>query len=103
MIVSEHTGDAKPRVLPVTHLQLFVQGLLGSMMAAGGGPATTHARLEVEPAEVQAAYRNTPPSAPAVGTELARLHTVAGPWGSPRTGSLYAGANFSREWELADF
>lgn len=73
------------------------------MLAAGGGPATTHARLEVEPADVQAAYRSKPPSAPPVGAEHAWLHTVAGPWGSPRTGSLYAGANFSKEWELADF
>ena len=28
---------------------------------------------------------------------------VAGPWGSPSQPSLYAGANFTRDWELNDF
>ena len=52
---------------------------------------------------MQAGYVTAPHPAPRLSSETAWQYAVGGPWGSPMTSSLYAGANFSREWELADF
>ena len=75
------------------------------MLAPGGGPTSQHAALAAEAVERQAGYATATASAQAsllTAGDL-QLHLVAGPWGSPIAPSLFAGANFSRDWELADF